>query len=197
MKATQINRVLTGLGYDTNNTMQISEIRALILATNQGINQHEEFITIDKENNLIEIKKYNYKVISARISNNITIDGRKLYSNGSNIYIRHSLYSFRVPRLGDNVFVVSKDGTVKSNICKIVQINPSIIELDKALDNIDLKNDFIVYADSNLFSRAVQDQNVPALYFVYTPITTNKQDIYLEGEGLVGIELYSAMLGSL
>lgn len=197
MKASQIDRILTGLGYDTKTTIQASEIRAFILSTNQGMNSHEEFITLDQDVNVIGIKKYDYKVINGRISNNIRIEGNKIYSNGISLYLRHPMYTFRAPRIGDTVFVIKQDGTMKSSKSKIVNITTYFLELDNSLGDIDLKNDFIIYADSELFGKSVQDSKIPALYFVYRALSNNKQDIYLEGDGLVGIELYSAVLGSI
>lgn len=196
MNISQIKRILSGLGYESDTAVQISELRALLMTTNQGMNHHEEFLTYDSENNLICIKKFKYKVISGRLSNNVTIKDNDIVPNGNNLYIRHSIYPFRAPRIGDNVFLINKDGKIVSDIFNIESISSMQITLSGSLSKFKNDEHFIVYADPSSFNKSVQDKETPALYFEYTPLSENVYDMYLDGALLLGVELKSSLPGS-
>lgn len=197
MKSSQIKRILSGIGYNTDTTVQIPNIRALLMSTNQGIHHHEEFLYFDSTNNLINIKKYRYQVISGRLSNLVTVADRFI-STKSTLYLRHNYYPFRAPRIGDIIFVIDKDGKIVNDIkTNIVKIGSSFIETRAALPKINKDEHIIVYADPDMFNTSVQDKKTPALFFKYSPVTKNKQDIYLDGAGLLGVEMYSSLSGSM
>ena len=196
MKSSQIKRILSGIGYSTDTTVQIPNIRALVMSTNQGIHHHEEFLYFDSANNLINIKKYKYQVISGRLSNLVTV-ADKFISTKSTLYLRHNYYPFRAPKVRDIIFVIDKDGKIVDGIkTNIVRIGSSFIETKEALPKINKDEYVIVYADPGMFNTSVQDKKTPALFFKYSPVTKNKQDIYLNGAGLLGIEMYSSLPGS-
>ena len=197
MTASQIKRILNGIGYATDSTIQTPEIRALIFSTNQGIHHHEEFLNIDSAENIIGIKKYKYTIISGCINANISISKNTLSAKNS-IYMKHSTYLFRSPKVGDNVFIVKKDdGTIISDIFKIEKVASSYVTLSGEIKNFNKNEHYIVYADSDYLSSAIQDIKSPALFFIYTPISKHEQDVYLNGEELIGIEMYSSILGSI
>lgn len=196
MKVSQIKRILEGLGYSMDELLQVNEFRALLLSTNHGLNHHEDFIKFDSSNNIITIKNYNYKVISGRLSNNVAFNGSSiLYS--SNLYLRHNVYPFRVPKVGDTVFMINSDGEVISPYSKILSITNGKVELDSNIGSYRKDDSMIVYADSSYLKDSVQDKIQKALFFVYSPRTNFKNDWYLNGNELLGIELHSSIPGAI
>lgn len=197
MNVSQIKRILNGMGYNSDTMIQAPEIRALIMSTNQGIHHHEEFIHFDSKDNLINLKKYDFSVISGRLSNMITVADRFI-SSKSTLYLRHNYYPFRAPRIGDTVMIIDKDGNILSGSkTTIAKVGGNFIETRSALPKFDKDKHMIIYAETEKIDHAVQDKKTPALFFTYTPKSENEFDVYLDGEGLLGIEMYSAVTGSI
>lgn len=197
MKISQIKRIINGLGQSTDTTIQVPEIRSLIFSTNQGIHHHEEFLYIDSTDNLINIKKYNFRVISGRLSNLITV-ADKFISSKSTLYLRHNYYPFRAPKIGDTIMVIDKNGKILDGSKTVIdKISSNFIEIRNAFPKFNKDEHIVVYADTELLESSVQDKKTPALFFVYTPKTENEFDVYLDGETLIGIEMYSALAGNL
>lgn len=195
MTSEQIKRILEGLGYHTDETIQTPEIRALILSTNQGINHRQDFVTYDSEDNLICIKRFEGSIASGRITNNLTVSGTTLTAKSGNIYLRHTSFPFRSPKVGDTVFLLDKNFKSLKKSATIVSCSQNQISLSTEL-TIDLENNIIVYADSKMIGEAVQDAQFKGIFFEYDSLTNNSADIYLEGDGLLGIEMQSELLGS-
>lgn len=197
MNNSQIRRILSGLKYSTDTRIQTPEFRALILSENQGIDYKREFITFDTENSLIRIKKFTYNVISGRISSNVTINGQELRANNS-LYLRHNLYPFRAPRIGDKIIIIKSDGKYNDSGLTIETTATNYLKLTGELTSkiFDKTTDQICYADPYWFDKSVQDPVTPALFFNYTEVSNHNDDVFLDTNDLIGIEMQSSLLGS-
>lgn len=195
MKTSQIKRILEGLGHEIDQVIQIPEIRALISGSNQGINYHEDFLKF-KSSGIISIKRYEYKPISGRLSNNVVFNGKEVVSSQSNLYIRHNFYPFRAPKVGDTVFFIDNSGKIISKKSKINSIISKQITLDEDISSYRKDDCQIIYADTDLFESSIQDKRTPALFFKYNEITKYTSDIYLDLSQLIGIEMHSGKMGA-
>ena len=195
MNNAQIKRILSGIKLKTDERIQTPGVRALILSTNQGINHREEFLTFDTTNQFIRIKKFTNEVVSGRLSNSVSINGSELTVNNS-IYLRHSLHPFRAPKVGDIIFIVNQDGSYKETGLTIVGTATNYLKLSGSLTGFNKETQQLCYAHGEKFKSAVQDLETPALFFAYTQISENKDDVILNLSELIGIETNYPMLGS-
>lgn len=195
MTGEQIKRIISGLGYNVSERLQMPEVRALILSTNQGMNYKSEFVTFDSDNELIRIKKFKHTVVSGRLSNSVAINKSELTVNNS-IYLRHSIYPFRAPRIGDRILIINEDGSYTDTKLQIIATATNYIKLSGELKNFNRIKQQLCYIDGESFNSAVQDPEVGALFFVYTPISEHTDDVILDLADLMGIEMTSPLLGS-
>ena len=197
MNKKQIERVLSGAGYSTDqSTVQIPEIRALLFSTVYGVDYHKDHIQFDMDDNLIKIKNYEYKVASALIDTFTTTDNITLWADRFTISKHHPAYPFRNVQVGDIIFKVDKSTKkIINNKWTVEKAGSRFIVLDKAL-TFNPKKEWLCYCDPNKFSSMTVDPVCPVLFFNYKPYSEKNTDVYLDMDQLFGIELISPRVGA-
>lgn len=195
MKASQIKRILSGLGYSENERNQFPEFKNLVFSTNHYLNYKEDFVNFNNTEGLIKIKRYRNKIINGRTNTNIKIEKNRIESNAS-IVSKSLQFKFRSPEVGDTIFIIKKDTVINTGL-KIIGTGYNSITLDKDFTfDFDTFSHTICYMKEEDYKVSSRDPLNPTVFIKYSQVSENENDVILDSDMLIGIEGCSPGVGS-
>lgn len=194
MTIEQLKRIFNGERKSIDREI-FPEIRTIIMSTNQSIDCRRDHMTFDTAHNLLKIKQYKYKCVNGKIkkSSLISDDGMSISGFGP-VYIIHPYYTFRAPRVGDIVFKVNKSNGITTQLAKIVSLDLDKINLDRPI-SYNKATESLCYSSEEFLKEAENDENDYTLFFIYSPMSDNKYDIYLDLNEVLGIDTVNGEIG--
>ena len=177
--------------------IQIPALQTIFMTTNQGIQFREDFITLDFENEILKIKKYQPFGMSGVLVN-YKFENSKLLRSKTQIYKLHKDLPFRKPKSGDKLIVFNKKAKTKTEY-NILTAGETFIELENEITNFEEinENDFsLIYVSGTYFKNCSVDIMDPTLYLIYKQYSNYKYDTYLDMGYILGFEIASAHVGN-
>jgi len=148
---------------------------------NHVYDSESELLSIDYEHELIKIKKYSAKGISAILKNPVISGTTLTFDN----YIKSGKYPFRNAKVGDIIFFVSKSTSETLNqTAKIVSIEGNKITLNK---EVSVSDAYVCYADGEKYATSVILLNDNKLLGDISYSSNFTADIYISFDGIASI----------
>lgn len=197
MKKVSIERFLTSIGKSGGEWLQLSELKQIALNSdgNQNISYLGDRVKFDLENELVLIKKYKYELVSGKVLGNpiLSSDKTKLIIPGRRPFDSFALTpnnefygSFRYPKIGDNLLIISENGTVLVKIASITSdLKGTIIGLDSEITG-DPKKISAYYIDPEKMGSSSPIPGT-SIYISYSEMTNNPADIYIDFAQISGL----------
>ena len=167
MEKVQIEALMKSLKIEKNKLVQVPGLRTIFMSTNQGLDYHENFLYFDTENELLKMKEYKCEGRSALIKNcKLEEPGiiescfpRRLLN-----YCQHPYYKFRLPKVGDILFILNGN-TIEYH--PITKAESYFLEVEN-LEEIPA-NSIVGYKSSE--NGLIQDVKDPKLFLKYTTLS--------------------------
>lgn len=195
MTSKKMEALLEKLGISANTEVQTPEIRTILLDNNQGVDYHRDLITFDTTNELIKIKfRYAKAVNGILLGTIIDGDNSNILKSDGPIYSVNSKYQFRKPIEGDVVYTFDKNKKAVK-VGNIVGITKKAIILDGSMSTDDIKNG-LIYCSTTDFATSEQDPGDSKLFLSYTNYSSNKFDVYLDMNRVIGFEFKTSRIGN-
>ena len=195
MTSAKMTAVLDKLGISANTETQAPLIKTILLDNNQGIDYHRDLITFDTTNELIKIKFRTAEAVNGcLVGTEIDGDNGTILKSEGAIYSENNKFPFRRPLIGDTVYGFDKNNkAVKKGI--ITAVGKKFIVLDTGLKKEDLTNG-LIYCSESKFATSEQDPLDNKLFLTYKNYSSNKYDVYLDMNKVIGFELRTSRLGN-